>query len=62
MKELRCGCKKSRVQTILCDKHATQELESAARRLEDNPGRYYFQESLISRLSLQQEKEEEGED
>jgi hypothetical protein len=47
---------------MLCDKHATQELESAARRLEDNPGRYYFQESLINRLSLQQEKEEEGED
>ena len=58
----KCGCSKSRVSTKLCDKHATEQLENAARLLEENPARYYFKKSLIHKLSLQQEKEEEGED
>jgi hypothetical protein len=61
MKERKCGCKKSRVATVYCDKHATEQLENAARNLEENPARYYFRKSMINALSIQQEKEQEEE-
>lgn len=58
MKELKCGCKKSRTSTVYCHTHATQQLENAARNREDNPGGDYFQRSIINDLSQQQRKEE----
>ena len=57
-KKLKCGCIKSRFgyMTRQCDKHATQQLEEAAKRLE----RDYVKEQELLALEMQERKTDEG--
>ena len=53
----KCGCVKSRFQTILCDRHANERMEFAAKRLKQLE-QDYFEQAILRDLSAQQEKEQ----